>query len=316
MLGLAPRLGDRRIEQRLVGNDAANLDAAGGGQDHARLRVVDPRRQLVRGKPAKHDRMDRTDPRAGQHREGRFGHHRHVDQHAVALGDAEARQDPGEARDLALQFAIGEMPDLAGDRAIPDQRDPLAATRRDMAVDGIPAGVEPAAGKPAEERRPAGVEHAVPPPLPIDRLGGFGPEFLGPFERAAVGLGIGWRHLHPPTGLAEFSANSMGFAMLNPAREDAGMLGCVENTKPITGRGGTMSTSTSPYEVGLDKNAANYVPLSPIGFLRAQRGGLPKPARRRAWRAAVQLARGARTLPPAGVGAGGARRRARRHGRA
>ncbi|TMJ61482.1 MAG: acyl-CoA synthetase, partial [Alphaproteobacteria bacterium] len=25
--------------------------------------------------------------------------------------------------------------------------------------------------------------------------------------------------------------------------------------------------STSPYETGLDKNAANYVPLSPIGFL-------------------------------------------------
>ena len=25
--------------------------------------------------------------------------------------------------------------------------------------------------------------------------------------------------------------------------------------------------STDPYEAGLDKNAANYVPLSPIGFL-------------------------------------------------
>src|ERR1700751_2686235 len=28
-----------------------------------------------------------------------------------------------------------------------------------------------------------------------------------------------------------------------------------------------MSTSTNPYDIGLDKNAANYVPLSPIGFL-------------------------------------------------
>jgi fatty-acyl-CoA synthase len=25
---------------------------------------------------------------------------------------------------------------------------------------------------------------------------------------------------------------------------------------------------TSPYEIALDRNAANYVPLSPIGFLR------------------------------------------------
>src|SRR5207248_4605248 len=28
-----------------------------------------------------------------------------------------------------------------------------------------------------------------------------------------------------------------------------------------------MSTSVNPYDIGLDKNAANYVPLTPIGFL-------------------------------------------------
>jgi len=27
------------------------------------------------------------------------------------------------------------------------------------------------------------------------------------------------------------------------------------------------AVDTNPYEIGLDKNAANYVPLSPIGFL-------------------------------------------------
>ena len=26
-------------------------------------------------------------------------------------------------------------------------------------------------------------------------------------------------------------------------------------------------TATNPYEVGLDKNAANFAPLTPIGFL-------------------------------------------------
>ncbi len=28
-----------------------------------------------------------------------------------------------------------------------------------------------------------------------------------------------------------------------------------------------MSQASSPYEAGLDKNKANFVPLSPIGFL-------------------------------------------------
>src|SRR5689334_2553626 len=107
------------------------------------------------------------------------------------------------------------MPDLSGDRTVPDQCDPLAPTCRDMAVDRIPAGVEPAAGKPAVEGRPAGIEHPVPPPLPLDRLGGVGPEFLGPLERAAIGLGIA-RHQFPPSRPVEFSANSMGFAMAQP----------------------------------------------------------------------------------------------------
>jgi hypothetical protein len=132
MLRFRPRLGDRRIEQRLVGDDAADLDATGGGQDYTRLRVVDARRQLVRGKPAEDDRMDRAYAGAGQHREGRFGHHRHVDQDAIALDDAEARQHAGETRDLVAQLAVGEMPDLSRDRAVPNQRDPLAPTRRDI----------------------------------------------------------------------------------------------------------------------------------------------------------------------------------------
>ena len=224
MLGLRARLGDRRIEQRLVGNDAADLDAAGGGQHDARLRVVDARRELVCGKPAEDDRMDRADARASQHRERRLGHHRHVDQHAVAFGDAEAAKHAGQTRDLALQFAIGEMPDLTGDRAVPDQRDPLAPTCRDVAVDGIPAGIEPAAGKPAVKGWPAAIEHPVPAPLPVDRFGGFRPEFLRPLERAAIGLEIA-RHRFPPSRPAGVSANSMGSAIAQPILRGTGRCG-------------------------------------------------------------------------------------------
>ena len=152
----------------------------------------------MRGKPTEDDRMDRTDARASQHCEGRFGHHRHVDQDAVALDDADARQHAGQTRDLVAQLAIGDMPDLASNRAVPDQRDALAPPRHDMAVDRIPAGVEPGARKPAVKGRPAPIEHAVPAPLPVDCLGRLRPEFLRPFERAAIGLQIA-RHRLPPS---------------------------------------------------------------------------------------------------------------------
>src|SRR5580700_7722699 len=55
--------------------------------------------------------------------------------------------------------------------------------------------------------------------------------------------------------------------------------------------------SSHPYEAGLGKNAANYVPLSPIGFLLRsaavypQRTAVIHGARRYTWRAALQRSR-------------------------
>ena len=37
-----------------------------------------------------------------------------------------------------------------------------------------------------------------------------------------------------------------------------------------------MPDAPHPYETGLDKNAANYVPLSPIGFLRRSAAVYPQ----------------------------------------
>jgi hypothetical protein len=53
---------------------------------------------------AEDDRMDRADARAGQHRIGRLGDHRHVDGDAVALLDAVLLQHVGEAADMLVQL--------------------------------------------------------------------------------------------------------------------------------------------------------------------------------------------------------------------
>ena len=136
----------------------------------------------------------------------------HVDQHAVALDDPEPGQHAGKARDLVAQLPIGEPHDLPGHRDVPDQRNLVAASGRDVSIDRVPAGVEPAIREPVIERRVGVVEHAVPPLLPVDRFGGLGPELLRTIDRAAIGLGIAPRHWLTPCGYAGFSANSTQLA--------------------------------------------------------------------------------------------------------
>jgi fatty-acyl-CoA synthase len=71
------------------------------------------------------------------------------------------------------------------------------------------------------------------------------------------------------------------------------------------------AADASPYETGLDKNAANYVPLTPIGFLTRSAAVYPDRlavsygARRYSWRQALERCRRlASALAASGVGRG------------
>ena len=132
---------DRLVEQRLVGDDAAGLEAAGRRDHHLRLRVVDAGGELLRGEAAEHHRMHGADAGAGEHGDRRFGDHRHVDDDAVALADAVVAQHRGQRHHLVAQLAIGEAPDLSEERAVVDQRDLIGAALLDMAVEAIVGGV-------------------------------------------------------------------------------------------------------------------------------------------------------------------------------
>ena len=59
VVGRMIRLGQRGIEQRLVGQRARALEPARGRHDHARACVVDAHGQLVRREAAEDDRVDR-----------------------------------------------------------------------------------------------------------------------------------------------------------------------------------------------------------------------------------------------------------------
>jgi hypothetical protein len=68
------------------------------------LGIIDAGCKLARRKPAEHHRMHRPDARACEHPKYRFRHHRHVENDAVALPDAEIAQHRGE--DLHLELSL------------------------------------------------------------------------------------------------------------------------------------------------------------------------------------------------------------------
>ena len=108
VLRLGPNGLDRSVEKRLVGHEPGRLDAAGRGNDHLRLRVIDARRELHRCEPAEDDRVDRAYSRAGEHRDQGLRDHGHVDHDAVAALDPETDERSGERRDCVSQLAIGQ----------------------------------------------------------------------------------------------------------------------------------------------------------------------------------------------------------------
>ena len=69
-------------------------------------RVLDPIGDRRRRESAEDHRMDRANPRAGQHRRHDLRRHPHVDRDPVALADAAATQLIRQPADLGVQFAV------------------------------------------------------------------------------------------------------------------------------------------------------------------------------------------------------------------
>src|SRR5439155_14706370 len=86
---LMPGERDRLVEHRLVGDYPAHLEPTARREDHFRLGVVDAGCELAWCEATEHHRMYGADARTGQHAEHCLWHHRHVEDDAVALLDAE-----------------------------------------------------------------------------------------------------------------------------------------------------------------------------------------------------------------------------------
>jgi hypothetical protein len=184
----------RAALERLVGVDlegyrAAATTALVGGDHHLAVGVEDAVLQCVGGEATEHDRVDRADACAGEHRHGDLGDHRHVDRDPVALLDAACLERIGELADFGVQFAVGDLFVDVGVVTLPDDRD-LVAARLEVAVQAVDADVELAPLEPADVRLVVVVvEDAVPRLRPgQELLGLLGPETLRVVHRALVHL--------------------------------------------------------------------------------------------------------------------------------
>ena len=179
---------ERLVDIGLQWDPLTAAQALVGGDDPVALAVLDPSRDRFGRETAEDHRMHRPDPRAGQHGEGAFGHHRHIDRDPVALFDAHSLERVRHLDDLALQIGIGDLARIAFRIVgLEDQRDRIAMAVLDMAIDGAVADVEPAIGKPLDSDR---IERPVRDGRrfgdPVEPLGLFGPEPVRILQAARI----------------------------------------------------------------------------------------------------------------------------------
>src|SRR5262245_82493 len=135
--------------------------------------------------------MDGADARASEHGVSRFRNHGQVNGDAIAALDAVRFEHVGEAADLSVQFAIGDVARLLRwIVGLPDDGDLLAALLQ-MAVDAVGGGVEGSVLEPSDRHVgivKGGVLDARVGLDPIEALAFLAPELVRLLDASAVEL--------------------------------------------------------------------------------------------------------------------------------
>ena len=168
-------------DHRLIG-DAFQIHLAApavahiAGNQRFRLGVLDAVPQRPHAEPGIDHAVDGANPRAGQHTDGPFRRQRHIDDHPVALADAQRLQPVGHPVDLLRQPRVG-IDLFRAVLAQPDERRLVAPPRRQMPIQRIVGDIRLPADKPPEIRI-IPLKHGIPPPEPVQILRRLRPEPL------------------------------------------------------------------------------------------------------------------------------------------
>jgi len=174
--GFVPGNSKRFVEEGFVRNYSLHLYTTRGRNDHFRVGIIDARREFVCSKAAEYHGVDCPQAGAREHCYSRLRDHRHVDDHAIAFTDTQARERSRKTGYPVAHFAVSERFADTSDRAVLDERGLIATALFNVKVEGVVTGVHFAANEPAIERLAAVVEHLVPFLVPVDCFRGFAPE--------------------------------------------------------------------------------------------------------------------------------------------
>jgi hypothetical protein len=192
--GLDPGTGlQGRVAVGLERNRAAASDALVGGDQVGGVAVQDAPGQGIRREAAEDHGMDRPDARAGQHGKGDLRDHGEIDRDPVARRDPVGGHGVGQAADLFVDLAVG---DVAGDLRIvtlPDDRG-VVPFGRQVAVQAVVAHVGGTVLVPLDVHVARPIGHVLDLGIglePVDALALLAPKALGIVDRLGVELEIG-----------------------------------------------------------------------------------------------------------------------------
>ncbi|CCJ99693.1 hypothetical protein BN130_2403 [Cronobacter malonaticus 507] len=124
--------GDAGVFQRVIDvflqrNGTSGSHAFIGGDNETRAGVDNASGDGLRRKAAENNRVHRANAGAGEHRDGGFRHHRHIDSDHIAFLNAKRGQGVCEAANVAVEFAVANVFVLGRVIAFPDNGGLIAA---------------------------------------------------------------------------------------------------------------------------------------------------------------------------------------------
>ncbi len=121
-------------------------------EEHLAAHVVQAIRERLSREAAEDDRVRSAEPCAREHRDRKAGAHAHVDPDGRALPDADRLQSIRGAHDLVEQLAIRDGRALPDRLALVVERDAVAVSGLDVAVEAVVGDVQLPAAEPLRVR--------------------------------------------------------------------------------------------------------------------------------------------------------------------
>ena len=148
--GNGSRVLERLVSDRLQLEEVPLAIPTVGGDQHLRRGIVDAVGECIRRKAAEHHAVRSAEAGAGEHGDRHLRDHRHINGHAVALGDAERLQGVGGLLHLSQQIVVGHGATVAR-LTDPVEGDLLATASGNVPIDAVLRHVELTVIKPLRE---------------------------------------------------------------------------------------------------------------------------------------------------------------------